>query len=70
MKGDQLGSAVRQRLGKVEAGREYRVATIDYFQREYANELGVAERVEPAGQLLRDALVTHARSDRLQPLVS
>ena len=70
MKGEQLGSAVRQRLGKVEPGREYRVATIDYFLREFGREIGVIERVETSGQLLRDVLVSHARADGLRSLVS
>ncbi len=66
MKGEQLGSAARQRIGNVEPRREYRVASIDYFLREYANEIGVVERVETTDQLLRDALVTHARSGGLE----
>lgn len=70
MKGDQLASAVRQRLGIVEPRREYRVASADYFLRKYANEIGMVERVETTGQSLRDALVTHARSDGLRSQVS
>ena len=70
MKGDQLGNAVRQRLGIVEPRREYRVSSADYFVREYADEIGVFERVETTGQSLRDALVTHVRSDGLRSLVS
>jgi len=68
MQGSRLGSAVRQRLGEVDPRQEYRIATLDYFLSEYAEEIGAVEQVETSDQLLRDTLVAYARSGGLQAL--
>ncbi len=68
MKGSRLGSVVRQRLGEVDPGREYRITTLDYFLREHAETIGAVEQVETSGQLLRDILVAHARGGGLELL--
>ncbi len=70
IRGDQLGEMIRQRLGKIDPARTYRIATIDYALEEYRADLGQVERVESSDQLLRYALIEHVRADGLRSLTS
>ena len=69
VRGSQLGSSVRQRLGEGSPDRVYRLATIDYLLDQFPQTFGHPEQTESTGLLLRDVLVSEARRDHLRSLV-